>query len=48
VRSVKPGQFVVGAFATSDNTCSNCRYGYQLSCMHREFISRLEAAAAGP
>src|SRR5438045_4227357 len=26
VRSVKPGQFVLGAFATSDNTCPNCRY----------------------
>src|SRR5436305_1060104 len=36
VRSVKPGQFVVGSFATSDNVCPNCQYGYQSSCMHRE------------
>src|SRR5437588_8994522 len=43
VRSVKPGQFVSGSFATSDNTCPNCQYGYQSSCMHREFISRAQA-----
>ena len=43
VRSVRPGQFVIGSFATSDNTCPNCRYGYQSSCMHREFIARAQA-----
>lgn len=43
VRSVKPGQFVIGSFATSDNTCPNCQYGYQSSCMHREFISHAQA-----
>ncbi|MBW0001791.1 MAG: zinc-dependent alcohol dehydrogenase family protein [Verrucomicrobia bacterium] len=43
VRSLKPGQFVVGSFATSDNTCPNCRYGYQSSCMHREWIVRAQA-----
>ena len=43
VRSVKPGRFVVGSFATSDNTCPNCQYGYQSSCMHREFITRAQA-----
>src|SRR5436309_1646660 len=43
VRSVKPGQFVIGSFATSDNTCPNCQYGYQSSCMHREFIARAQA-----
>src|SRR6187399_454189 len=43
VRSVRPGQFVVGSFATSDNTCPNCRYGYQSSCMQREFITRAQA-----
>src|SRR4051812_44353811 len=43
VRSVKPGQFVIGSFATSDNTCPNCRYAYQSSCVHREFISRAQA-----
>jgi threonine dehydrogenase-like Zn-dependent dehydrogenase len=43
VRSVKPGQFVIGSFATSDNTCPTCQYGYQSSCVHREFISRAQA-----
>ncbi len=43
VRAVKPGQFVIGSFATSDNTCPNCRYGYQSSCVHREFITRAQA-----
>ena len=43
VQSVKPGQFVIGSFATSDNTCPNCRYGYQSSCMHREWIIRAQA-----
>jgi threonine dehydrogenase-like Zn-dependent dehydrogenase len=43
VRSVKPGQFVIGSFATSDNTCPHCLYGYQSSCMRREFVSRAQA-----
>ena len=43
VQSVKPGQFVIGSFATSDNTCPNCQYGYQSSCVHREFITRAQA-----
>ena len=43
VKSVKPGQFVIGSFATSDNTCPNCQFGYQSSCVHREFITRAQA-----
>ena len=43
VKSMKPGQFVVGSFATSDNTCAHCRYGYQSSCVHREFMLRAQA-----
>src|SRR6267143_1684214 len=43
VKSVRPGQFVIGSFATSDNTCPHCRYGYQSSCVHREFISGAQA-----
>jgi threonine dehydrogenase-like Zn-dependent dehydrogenase len=43
VRSIKRGQFVIGSFATSDNTCPNCQYGYQSSCVHREFMSRAQA-----
>ena len=32
VRSVTPGQFVIGSFFASDNTCPHCRNGYQTSC----------------
>jgi threonine dehydrogenase-like Zn-dependent dehydrogenase len=39
VTSVKPGQFVVGSFATSDNTCANCRNGFQSNCLNREFLT---------
>jgi len=44
VRSVKPGQFVIGSFATSDNICPHCQYGYPSSCVRREFISRAQAS----
>jgi quercetin dioxygenase-like cupin family protein len=43
VRSIKPGQFVVGSFATSDNTCDICQHGYQSSCHQREFMSSAQA-----
>ena len=43
VKTVKPGQFVVGSFATSDNTCPHYQYGYQSSCQHREFMTRAQA-----
>jgi threonine dehydrogenase-like Zn-dependent dehydrogenase len=43
VKTIKPGQFVIGSFATSDNTCPHCRYGYQSSCMHREWVSTAQA-----
>ena len=36
VSTVKPGQFVVGSFFASDNTCEICRAGYHSSCIHRE------------
>jgi len=43
VKHIKPGQFVVGSFASSDNTCPNCQFGYQSSCIHREFLSGAQA-----
>ncbi|MCL8011262.1 zinc-dependent alcohol dehydrogenase family protein [Streptomyces sp. AS02] len=43
VTHVKPGQFVIGSFATSDNTCVNCRAGYQSNCLNREFMSTCQA-----
>jgi threonine dehydrogenase-like Zn-dependent dehydrogenase len=36
VSTIKPGQFVVGSFVASDNTCEICRAGYQTSCVHGE------------
>jgi threonine dehydrogenase-like Zn-dependent dehydrogenase len=35
VTNVKPGQFVIGSFFASDNTCEICKAGYQSSCIHR-------------
>jgi threonine dehydrogenase-like Zn-dependent dehydrogenase len=45
VRAIRPGQFVVGSFAASDNSCEICRAGYQTSCLHREWIGPLGAQA---
>ena len=45
VTTVKPGDFVVGGFSVSDNTCENCRAGYQTSCVRREWINDLGAQA---
>src|SRR3954463_15107842 len=36
VRNIRPGQFVVGSFFASDNTCAICRAGYQSRCVHAE------------
>jgi threonine dehydrogenase-like Zn-dependent dehydrogenase len=38
VQTVKPGQFVVGSFFASDNTCEICRAGYQSRCVHAELV----------
>src|SRR5436190_9405699 len=35
VTSIKRGQFVIGSFFASDNTCPRCHAGYQTSCEHR-------------
>ena len=43
VTRVKPGQFVIGFFFASDNTCPNCQAGYQSSCQHREFVGGAQA-----
>jgi threonine dehydrogenase-like Zn-dependent dehydrogenase len=43
VRTIKPGQFVIGSFFASDNTCPNCRIGYQTSCQHREPVIGAQA-----
>src|SRR3954468_11276824 len=43
VKTVKAGQFVIGSFCISDNTCPNCRNGYQSGCVNLEFMSRAQA-----
>ena len=45
VTTVKPGQFVIGSFFASDNTCENCRAGYQTSCIHRQPVGAEGAQA---
>jgi threonine dehydrogenase-like Zn-dependent dehydrogenase len=45
VRTVKPGQFVIGSFFASDNTCEICQAGYQTSCVHRVPMGALGAQA---
>jgi threonine dehydrogenase-like Zn-dependent dehydrogenase len=43
VATVKPGQFVIGSFFASDNTCPHCKAGYQTSCQHRELVGGAQA-----
>jgi len=46
VSTIKPGQFVVGSFFASDNTCEICRSGYQPSCPDREAFGPTGASQA--
>jgi threonine dehydrogenase-like Zn-dependent dehydrogenase len=43
VSAIKPGDFVVGSFFASDNTCEICRAGYQSSCIHRQGVGGAQA-----
>jgi threonine dehydrogenase-like Zn-dependent dehydrogenase len=45
VSTIKPGQFVIGSFFASDNTCEICRSGYQSSCIHREVMGTIGTQA---
>jgi threonine dehydrogenase-like Zn-dependent dehydrogenase len=45
VRTIKPGQFVVGSFFACDNTCEICRAGYPSSCIHRESVGAIGTQA---
>src|SRR3982750_379613 len=45
VATVRPGQFVVGSFWASDNTCPICRAGYQSACVNRVPMGALGAQA---
>jgi threonine dehydrogenase-like Zn-dependent dehydrogenase len=43
VTSISVGDFVVGSFFASDNTCETCRAGYQTNCLHRDFPGASQA-----
>jgi threonine dehydrogenase-like Zn-dependent dehydrogenase len=43
VTSIKRGQFVIGSFFASDNTCPHCLAGYQTSCQHRVLVGGAQA-----
>jgi threonine dehydrogenase-like Zn-dependent dehydrogenase len=45
VTKIQPGQFVIGSFFASDNTCEICRSGYQSSCIHREPVGAIGTQA---
>jgi threonine dehydrogenase-like Zn-dependent dehydrogenase len=46
VTTITPGQFVVGSFFASDNTCEICRAGYHTSCVNREILGTAGGAQA--
>ncbi|CAM5688942.1 hypothetical protein STENM36S_04930 [Streptomyces tendae] len=39
VKNVKVGDFVVGSFVMSDNTCEICQAGFQPKCVHAMFAT---------
>src|SRR4051794_17546278 len=45
VTGIKPGQFVVGSFFASDNTCEICRAGHQSRCVHAELVGAIGTQA---
>ena len=45
VKNIKPGQFVVGSFFASDNTCPICQAGYQSRCVDARLMGKEGAQA---
>lgn len=45
VETVSVGDFVVGSFWASDNTCEICRAGYQSYCVHRVLMGTIGTQA---
>jgi threonine dehydrogenase-like Zn-dependent dehydrogenase len=43
VTSITRGQFVIGSFFASDNTCPHCHAGYQTSCQHKQPVVGAQA-----
>ena len=46
VKEIKTGDFVVGSFFASDNTCEICRAGYQSRCLHATGLDGTQAEFA--
>ena len=46
VKNVKIGDFVVGSFFASDNTCEICQAGYQSRCVHATGLDGTQAEFA--
>jgi threonine dehydrogenase-like Zn-dependent dehydrogenase len=40
VKTVEPGDFVVGSFVISDGTCEICRSGYPSRCVNGQFVAQ--------
>lgn len=45
VRRIRVGDFVVGSFVASDNTCEICRAGYQSRCAHQVMMGSIGTQA---
>jgi threonine dehydrogenase-like Zn-dependent dehydrogenase len=45
VKTIKVGDFVVGSFFASDNTCEICQAGYQSRCVHAYLMGKEGAQA---
>jgi threonine dehydrogenase-like Zn-dependent dehydrogenase len=45
VKHIKVGDFVVGSFFASDNTCEICRAGYQSRCIHSVLMGTIGTQA---
>jgi len=43
VTGIRKGQFVIGSFFASDNTCPHCQFGYQTSCRQRTAVIGAQA-----
>lgn len=46
VKTVAVGDFVVGSFVISDNTCEICQAGFQSKCVHAEFVAATSGTQA--
>lgn len=45
VRTLSVGDFVVGSFVISDNTCEICQAGFQSKCVHASFTAEIGTQA---